>query len=128
MKALHEILLIGCGGAVGAISRYGLSRLGELLSKSGFPLGTFIANMIGCFSIGLLIGSGIGQQNSNVRMAVGVGFLGALTTFSTFAAETVSLADDSKWSQAVGNVGANLIVGLLLVVVGMAIGRKCFNN
>lgn len=126
MKALHELLLIGGGGALGALSRYGIARLGEQVAKAGFPVGTFAANMLGCFLIGLLLGSGVGEKNASIKLAAGVGFLGALTTFSTFGAETVSLASDSKWGLAVGNVTANVIVGLALVVLGMVAGKKIF--
>lgn len=121
---LIDCLLVGSGGFAGAICRYGIAAASKSLWDSSFPIGTLIANVIGCFLIGLLIGSGYGDANKNAKLLFGVGFLGALTTFSTFGAETVAAANDQQNGIAIGNVLLNLGVGLPAVIAGMWMGKK----
>ena len=124
MKIWFELLLISIGGALGAISRYSISQLSSHLFKTEFPVGTFIANVVGCFLIGLLIGSGRSESSQQMRLAIGIGFLGALTTFSTFGAETILRFEKGQLLIAAGNVMANVILGMAAVVAGLWIGRK----
>ncbi len=120
MKAiLFDCLLVGAGGFVGALCRFGIAGLASRLFTTSFPLGTLVANVAGCFLIGLLIGSGQGDANRNLKLAFGIGFLGALTTFSTFGAETVAQAKDGAIAIAAGNVILNVALGLVAVVAGM---------
>ena len=129
MKAvLLDCLLVGAGGFVGALCRYGIAVWSKHWWAGSFPLGTLIANVIGCFLIGLLIGSGYGESHKNVKLLFGVGFLGALTTFSTFAAETVGAASDLSYGHAVSNVLVNLTIGLPAVMLGIWCGRKLFSS
>ena len=121
---LFDCFLIGAGGFVGAICRYGIAAATRHFWETSFPLGTLIANVIGCFLIGILIGSGQGEANRNLKLLFGVGFLGALTTFSTFGAETVGHVNDQSHGIAIGNVVLNLGVGLAAVVAGMWLGKK----
>ena len=121
---LFDCFLVGAGGFVGAICRYGIAAASKHLWESAFPVGTLIANVLGCFLIGLLIGSGQDQASRNTKLLFGVGFLGALTTFSTFGAETVGSFDDQKQAIAFGNVVLNVGVGLAAVVAGMWLGKK----
>jgi CrcB protein len=121
---LIDCLLIGAGGFVGAISRYGIAAASKLVWDSSFPVGTLIANVLGCFLIGLLIGSGQGEASRGARLLFGVGFLGALTTFSTFGAETVGSFHDQKQAIAIGNIVLNVAVGLAAVVAGIWLGKK----
>jgi len=123
MKPLMEILLVAGGGALGALSRFGIHQFSERFFKGDFPFGTFIANALGCLLIGILIGSGRAESSQTWRLAFGVGFLGALTTFSTFSAETIRSANDGSLGIAFANVAANLIVGLTAVGVGIWIGK-----
>jgi CrcB protein len=126
MKTEWQFLFVALGGALGAISRFGISQYFSSASKSGFPIGTLVANVCGCFLIGMLVGSGAHEKSEAARVGFGVGFLGALTTFSTFGAETINHANDGQFVHAIGNVSANLILGLLAVMIGMAAGRKLF--
>ena len=126
MKTEWQILFVALGGALGALSRYGISQFIARVSQHPFPLGTLIANVVGCFLIGVLIGSGTQDHNHTVRLGIGVGFLGALTTFSTFGAETIKHIQSDEWALAIGNVSANLILGLLAVALGIAAGKKLF--
>ena len=129
MKPLVEFLLIACGGALGAITRYGIHQFAEQTLKkessfANFPVGTFIANVVGCLLIGILIGSGRSESSQPWRMFVGVGFLGAMTTFSTFGAETVQSLEEGSYAIAGCNVLANLVFGIAAVVLGLWLGRK----
>ena len=126
MRTEIEMLLIGLGGAIGAISRFGIAEMAKRFSSSPFPLGTLVANLAGCFLIGVLLGSGQANKSEPLRLGVGVGFLGALTTFSTFGAETINQVNEGNWGIAIGNVSANLILGLAFVVLGMFAGKKMF--
>ena len=124
MKPLMEMLLVAGGGALGAMSRFAIHVTAEKFSKVEFPVGTFAANMIGCLLIGVLLGSGRGESSQAWRLAFGIGFLGSLTTFSTFSAETVSCVNDGATGVAIANIAANVLVGLIAVVVGIWIGRS----
>ena len=74
--------------------------------------------------MGVLIGSRIGERLPWCKYHVGVGFLGSLTTFSTFSAETIDLFRQERWTAAGANVGASLVLGLLAVAIGIALGQK----
>lgn len=124
MRTEIELLLIGIGGAVGAMSRFGIAELSKKLFSSPFPVGTLVANLAGCFLIGVLVGSGQAEKSDPLRLGVGIGFLGSLTTFSTFGAETMKHINDSNWAVAAGNITANLLLGLLLVALGIVAGKK----
>ena len=121
---LFDCFLIGAGGFVGAICRYGIAAASRHFWDSAFPVGTLIANVVGCFLIGLLIGSGRDEASRSTKLMFGVGFLGALTTFSTFGAETVGSLNEQSPGMAIGNVVLNVGIGLIAVVVGMWLGKK----
>lgn len=123
-----DCLLVGIGGFAGAICRFGIAHSSRLLWATSFPLGTLIANLAGCFLIGMLIGSGKSDTNHHLRLSFGVGFLGALTTFSTFGAETMHHAQNGAPWLAGLNVAVNLIGGLLAVLAGIALGQRFFQR
>ena len=85
-----------------------------------------MANVTGCFLIGCLLGSGRADANEASRLGIGIGFIGALTTFSTFGAETIQHANEGQWLLAISNVFANLVLGFAAVLVGIAAGKKLF--
>ena len=120
---------IGCGwialgGSLGALSRFGIANLARRWVGTDFPLGTFVANLIGCFLIGLLLGSGVGDKVPAIKFGIGVGFLGSLTTFSTFSAEAVTQLNEGQWLPAMSYVLVSVIAGMLLAFVGMAIANS----
>ena len=118
--------LIGAAGAVGALARYHLQGLVHRFYAGAFPLGTFVVNISGCFLIGLLF-TALTERfdvNAELRAALTVGFLGAYTTFSTFALETVGLGEVEKLGLAVLNVVLSVLVGIAAVRIGMALGRS----
>ena len=126
MSVLMPYLLVGVGGFIGANTRFVVARLVGAMFETRFPLGTFIINVSGSFLLGLL-GTVVAQKvmpNSEpMRLALGVGFLGAFTTFSTFEFETHALFDDGSWLTATTNMFASLFVGLLAVRAGMIVAK-----
>ncbi len=110
--SLSHILSVGLGGALGAIARFSLAYFIAQRSAVLFPWGTLAANLIGSFLIGVLYeGSTWLTIAPAVRAMIGVGFLGALTTFSTFTLETLNLVHDGEWLFGVLNLAANLVLG-----------------
>ena len=117
---MNNLLLIGLGGAVGAVSRYWVSQLAISLFGKGFPFGTLAVNVLGSLFMGLIYGlfenGGVSPQ---LRAMIGVGFLGALTTFSTFSMESVLLLHQGEWLKAALNILINVILCLLAAYAGM---------
>ncbi|MDT8378577.1 MAG: fluoride efflux transporter CrcB [Desulfotignum sp.] len=121
---MEKLLLVMAGGSLGAASRYGISLLSVNLWGTRFPWGTLVANLAGCFLIGLLFGLSdrVRLLTPEMRLLLITGFLGALTTFSTFSIETVSAGRAGLMVQPVVNILINNLGGLALTVVGLWIG------
>ena len=83
---------------------------------------TFAVNVVGCFAIGLLAGSPLGQR-ALANAAIGVGLIGGLTTFSTFGLETIRLVEAGSIGAALANIVVSVIFGLIAVVIGLQVGR-----
>ena len=118
--------LIGAAGAVGALARYHLQGLVHRFYGGPFPLGTFVVNISGCFVLGLLF-STLTERftvSADLRAALTVGLLGAYTTFSTFALETVGLGEAEKLGVAILNVVLSVVVGIVAVRIGLGLGRS----
>jgi CrcB protein len=99
------ILLVAVGGALGAAARYLLDRTIATRQASPFPFGTLAINVTGSIALGLLLGLATAHQvPSGIVTLAGTGFLGAYTTFSTFAFETVRLLEDGAWRYAAWNL------------------------
>jgi CrcB protein len=120
---MHAFLLIGAGGLVGANVRYAVTRWASARSGSLFPYGTLIANLFGCFAIGLFFGVLTSQYSSDVdtKLFVATGFLGAETTFSTFASDTVLLSRAGRRPSAIFYFAGSVLVGFALTAVGLAL-------
>ena len=124
-RYILQIILIAIAGACGALGRYGLSTLVSNVCGDKFAYGTLAANVIGCFLIGFVMHIALSTDiiSEDMRMAVAVGFLGALTTFSTFSYETYKFIEDAAWMLAISNVAANVIFGLIATIIGLAAAR-----
>ena len=121
-----KILFVLLGGSLGALSRYGVSLLAVKLFGVKFPWGTLIVNLSGCFLIGLAFAwgeRGFGIMNPSVRLFFMTGYLGALTTFSTFGLEIVTALQAGRYLVAAANILANNVIGIALVFLGMVVGR-----
>lgn len=122
---LQKLLLISLGGACGALGRFGLAGAVQKSLDSGFPWGTAAVNLIGCCLFGLFWALAVerGALNADVRAFILVGFLGSFTTFSTFISETGQLLTDSGLIVGLGNAAFQVISGIGLFFLGVAVGR-----
>lgn len=122
---MNRFLLISIGAVFGANARYLVGVWAAGRFGADFPYGTLLVNVIGSFVLGLLIGALAGRLNvpEDLRFLVGVGFLGAFTTFSSYSVETfVLLRERSAW-YALLNVAANNGGGLLAAFLGLLLAR-----
>ena len=121
---LTKIALVMTGGSMGALSRYGISLLSVRLFGTGFPWGTLLVNLGGCFLIGisLALADRTHLMNPSARLFFVTGFLGALTTFSTYGYETFSAIHAGSHWLALGNMLLNNVLGLFLVFLGFRLG------
>lgn len=127
MSGLLPYLLVGIGGFLGANARFLVARGVITVLPTRFPLGTLLINVGGSLLLGVL-GSVLAERlppgSDMLRLALGVGFLGAFTTFSTFELETHSLLQDSAWLAASAYVCLSVFLGLAAVRVGLMLGRQ----
>ena len=119
-----HILAVAIGGALGASARYLVTGLPGFAGQR-FPWGILIVNLVGCFLIGLVMQhttTRVGGDDT-LRIFVVVGFLGALTTFSTFGYDTLMLMRAGEMGLAALNVLANVVLGIGLVALGWQVGK-----
>lgn len=124
---LQKILLVGAGGAIGALLRYAIAGLTHRYVGATFPWGTLVVNVIGCFVIGLMWAASERTTFSPaLRIFIFTGTLGAFTTFSTYGLETINLLRDGEIGLGVANLLLSNVVGLGAVVVGFFVARFAF--
>ncbi|MGH3328360.1 MAG: fluoride efflux transporter CrcB [Streptomycetales bacterium] len=118
------LLVIACGGMLGALARYGLAVLWPHRGTA-FPWATFTANVVGCLLIGALMVliTEAFVAHRLVRPFLGVGVLGGFTTYSTYAVEAQQLIEDGAAGRAFTYIFATLVAALIAVVIGMATTR-----
>lgn len=122
---MQNIFIIGIGGFLGAVARYGVGLwIGQKWGKI-FPLGTFFVNVSGSFLVGFLmvLFTERFMLNPQWRMFFVIGFLGAYTTFSTFEYETGALLRDSEWLVAALNVFLSVVAGFTALKLGEGTAR-----
>lgn len=121
MKFVGMFLAGGCG----VFARYWVSGVVQRALGTAFPWGTLIENITGCIIFGLVwtLAEERLLISADMRTVILTGFVGAYTTFSTFAFETTALLRDSQWTYALANLTAHNLLGLLGVILGMALGR-----
>jgi CrcB protein len=117
---VYALIAIGVGAALGAWLRWGFGLMLNAIFPT-LPLGTLAANLIGCYLIG--IAAEYFFQNTTVpteaRLFIITGFLGGLTTFSTFSVETVTLLLREQYSWAFAIISSHLLGSLVMTILGM---------
>ncbi len=126
MKESIGFLLVFLGGGLGSMCRYGLGLFAKTYLKWGsFPVGTFLANLLGCFVIGVVV-AWLGRQqqlNSYWYLLFATGFCGGFTTFSSFAFENQSLWKSGDYTVFLLYFLGTCFLGILAVVLGLAVVR-----
>jgi fluoride exporter len=116
---MWSVFAICMGASVGALARWGL---GLWLSPGGvLPWGTLAANLVGGYLIGVCVAvfNALPALDPVWRLALVTGFLGALTTFSSFSAEVVTMLQESRYALALGTAALHLLGSLLLTLLGI---------
>jgi CrcB protein len=132
---LFNLLSVAVGGSLGALTRYGMGiAAGKFLGR-GFPWGTLVVNVAGCLVMGIVMEvlldlearpteaftPGLRWSLAFWRQGVAIGFLGALTTFSTFSADTIRELQGNQPLIGMVNIAANVLLSLAAVWTGMAL-------
>lgn len=122
---LKELVWLAAAGAAGTICRYGGSGLVQRLFGEKFPWGTMAVNLFGCFLFGLvwMLAENRLIISGQTRFIILTGFMGAFTTFSSYAFETTGLIHDREWLLAAANLLGQNLLGLAFVFLGFAAGR-----
>ncbi len=121
---MTKLALIGLGGFIGANLRYLISVALAQLLGTGFPYGTLAVNGIGSFVLGLVMAlSQLLPFGTELRLFVGTGMMGALTTFSTFSYETLEMLRTANYGLAASNILLNLSISFVAVWLGWTVAR-----
>jgi CrcB protein len=123
---MQTVLFIAGFGALGCLARYYLSSWVYALMGRGFPYGTLAVNIVGAFFIGFVMELSLRSTliSTNLRVGLTIGFMGGLTTFSTFSFETFKLLEDGQFVVALTNVLMSVFVCLLLTWLGIIVARQ----
>ncbi|CAN7260017.1 fluoride efflux transporter CrcB [Devosia sp. LjRoot3] len=123
---MNGFLLVGAGGALGAMARFGFSSLIGRLWPMGFPLATLLINIIGSIAMGLFVGlmaKLLPANQEELRLFVAVGIFGGFTTFSSFSLDTIVLIERGELFQAITYVALSVVVCLIGLYLGLLITR-----
>lgn len=119
---MNKVLLVGLGGAFGAILRYAMTFLPI---KSTFPFSTFITNVVGAIVIGFIVGLfDRGYLSDEIQLFLKTGLCGGFTTFSTFSLESVQLLESKQFLIGIVYIILSLVFCLVGIVMGRFIGQK----
>ncbi len=116
------VIGVALAGALGAPARYAVEQAVRRIRPTSFPFGTFVVNVSGSFALGLVVGLAIAQGlDADLRTVVGTGFLGAYTTFSTYAYETVRRAEERERRTALAYAVGSIVVAGLASALGLGL-------
>jgi CrcB protein len=122
---LQRIAWLAFAGTLGTLARYWLGGFVQNRVGASFPWGTWSVNGLGCFLFGLVWQAAEGRAlvSGEFRVVALTGFMGAFTTFSTYAFETSRMLMDSQWLLAAANFAGQNILGFALLFAGLALGK-----
>lgn len=123
---MARVLLIGLAGALGTLSRYGIGLWAGKSLGSAFPYGTFIVNVVGCFLIALVYELALSTTliSPTLRLTLTTGFMGGLTTYSSFNYETTTLFRERGLGAGLTNLGLTLITCFVAGMLGWMAARR----
>jgi fluoride exporter len=124
---IKTYILIAIGGSFGALARFWISTQMSQFSVT-WPLGTFAVNVVGCFTLGALLGffSSPAEIPDTWKALIIIGLLGSFTTFSTFSFELLNFIEKNQWQPFFGYLFSSIIVGLLSLVSGAWITKTLY--
>ncbi len=121
---MKELLYIGAGGFLGTLTRYAI-QLAIPTVHGEFPWAVLLINAMGSLFLGWFFTIAVpGKITPQLRLAIGTGFTGAFTTFSTFTLDMVRLSEGGEWLQAAMYMIVSLLAGLLLCALGIRLGQR----
>ena len=122
---IKNFLIVGLGGAVGSMLRYGVQKIFQVQSAATFPTGTLIVNIAGCFLIGILwsMVSRSLAWNEEMNLLLMTGFCGGFTTFSAFTLEGIGLLKENKSALFLIYLTTSVVGGLLATFIGIRIAK-----
>lgn len=123
---MQSFLLVGAGGALGAMLRYGFASLAGHFWPSPFPYATLLINVIGSLAMGLFVGylaRTLPPMQNELRLFVAVGVLGGFTTFSAFSLDAITLIERGQWGQALGYALLSVVVSVGALFAGLLATR-----
>ena len=125
-----QVLLIGLGGAIGTLVRYGVGLWAAKALGTGFPYATLIVNIAGCFFITLVAHTALVTTliSPTMRLTLMTGFMGGLTTYSSFDFETTNLLRQGSWWLAGVNVAMTLVLCFAAGLAGLGLAKKMFGG
>ncbi len=123
---MYPFLLVGLGGAIGSMARYGGSLLVGRFWPLGFPLATLLINIVGSLAMGLLVGwmaKAMPSWAGEGRLFLAIGVLGGFTTFSSFSLDTITLIERGELGQAGLYVVLSVVVSVICLYLGLLMTR-----
>lgn len=128
---MTRLLIVGFGGALGSMARYGAGVLAMRLAPgAAWPWGTFSVNLIGGLLMGLVAGwlAQRGQGGDDVRLFIGVGALGGFTTFSAFSLEVAQMIERRDYGLATAYVLLAVVLAVAALMAGLMLARRAFGD
>ena len=125
---MRKYIFIGLGGILGAVLRFVIRNIH--MYKGVFPLNTLIINIIGSFILALILTLAfeVMDFDSDIRLGIATGFLGAFTTFSTMMKETVVLINSGYYYSAISYLSVSTLLGLIFAYFGIVIAREVISK
>ena len=123
---MTRVFMVGLAGALGTISRYLIGLWARAALGTAFPYGTLIVNIGGCFLMALVAQLAISTTliSPTLRLTLTTGFMGGLTTYSSFNYETTDLLRERAWATGFGNIGITFVGCFVAGVLGLALARR----
>ena len=119
-----NLLLVACAGALGAVTRHGFDLALRRRFPDGPSVGILVANLVGSFVLGVVVGAAATRSlDESARLAVGTGFCGAFTTFSTFSAQLVGMVERRERVALMRWTALMVIGGGVAAAIGVGLGR-----